>query len=89
MVAASLLFGCFSMTTTVGAGPMSVPPKEAYTHRWFALYGLYPMDDLDSKSLSGGAKDYRVTTEFTFEDVVMSAFTSFATFYRQTVIVEK
>jgi hypothetical protein len=89
LLAASLLSGCFTMTTTVGAGPTSVPPKEAYVHRWFGFFGLYPMDDVDSKSLAGGAKDYRVTTEFTFEDIVMSAFTSFATFYRQTVIVEK
>jgi hypothetical protein len=89
LLAASLLSGCFTMTTTVGAGPTSVPPKEAYRHQWFAFFGLFPMDDLDSKSLSGGAKDYRVTTEFTFEDVVVSALTSFATFYRQTVIVEK
>jgi hypothetical protein len=77
------------MTTTVGNGPQTVPRKETYHHQWFALYGLYPMDELDSKALAGGAKDYRVTTEFTFEDVLMSAFTSFATFYRQTVIVEK
>jgi Bor protein len=89
VVAASLLSGCFTMTTTVGDGPKSMPPMETYVHRWYAIYGLFPMDDLDSKSLSGGAKDYRVTTEFTFEDIVMSAFTSFATFYRQTVIVEK
>ena len=89
MVAASLLSGCFTMTTTVGNGPQTVPRKETYHHQWFAFFGLFPMDDVDSKSLSGGAKDYRVTTEFTFEDVVISALTSFATFYRQTVIVEK
>ena len=89
VILAALLPGCFSMTTTVGQGPQTVPRTETYHHRWFALYGVVPMDDFDSKALSGGAKDYRVTTEFTFEDVVISAFTSFATFYRQTVTVEK
>jgi hypothetical protein len=81
--------GCFTIQHTVGEGPKSVPVRVATRTRWFAFFGLYPMDDLDSKALSGGAHDYRVTTEFTFEDIVMSAITSFATFYRQTVIVEK
>jgi hypothetical protein len=30
-----------------------------------------------------------VTTAFTFSDVVMSTLTSFVTFYRQTVTIEK
>ena len=87
--ASLLLPGCFSMQTTVGRGPQHVPVGVVTRTRWFALFGLVPMDDFDSHALSGGVPDYRVTTEFTFSDVVMSALTSFVTFYRQTVTVEK
>ena len=87
--ASLLLPGCFSMQTTVGRGPQRAPPTVEYHQRWFALYGLWPMDDFDSKALAGDSHDYRVTTEFTFSDVVMSALTSFVTFYRQTVTIEK
>jgi hypothetical protein len=84
-----LLSGCFSMETTVGRGPQHAPATVEYHQRWFALYGLWPMDDFDSKSLAGDSRDYRVTTAFTFSDVVMSTLTSFVTFYRQTVTIEK
>ena len=89
LVASLVPAGCFSISHTVGRGPQRVPPAVEYHERWFALYGLWPMDDFDSKALAGDARDYRVTTEFTFSDVVMSALTSFVTFYRQTVTVEK
>ena len=64
-------------------------PEVTEETRWFALFGLAPLSDLDSQTLAGSARDYVVTTKFTVMDVVISAFTSFATFYRQTVIIEK
>ena len=85
----ALLPGCFTFTHTVGRGPLTPTPVVAKETRWFALWGVAPMDGLDSADLAGQAHDYRVTTKFTFVDVVISAFTSFASFYRQTVIVEK
>jgi len=89
LFAALLPMSCFTMHHTVGQGPQHVPVDAAYQKRWFALYGLWPMDDLDSKAISSGAHDYRITTEFTIDDMIISAFTSFATFYRQTVLVEQ
>jgi len=86
-----LLPGCFTFTHTVGNGPANAkaPVVAAEETRWFALYGIVPFNDADSKSLAGGARDYRVTTKFTVLDCVITCFTSFVTIYRQTVIVEK
>ena len=84
-----LLQGCFTFQHTVGRGPMSTPPVVAAERQWFWLWGLMPIGDHDSATLAGSAHDYRVTTEFTFSDVVISALTSFVSFYRQTIIVEK
>lgn len=89
LLASSLLPSCFAMGTTVGRGPQSSPPIESYRVRWFGLFGLWAIDDFDSQALANGSRDYRVTTKFTFEDVCISAITSFATFYRQTVVIEK
>ena len=87
--AALLLPGCFTFQHTVGRGPQSPTPAVTTETRWFALYGIVPLDDVDSAALVGSARDYRVTTKFTFVDVVITTFTSFVTLYRQSVIVEK
>lgn len=85
-----LLPGCFTFTHTVGNGPANPKAPQVAEHtRWFALYGIVPFDHTDSKSLAGNARDYRVTTQFTFLDCVISTFTSFVTIYRQTITVEK
>ena len=84
-----LLPGCFTFTHTVGRGPMSPQPVITEETQWFALWGVAEMDPVDSQSLAGTTKDYRVTTKFTVMDAVISAFTSFVSFYRQTIIIEK
>ncbi len=82
------LCGCFTMRHTVGSGPAS--GETASEKRWYALYGLVPLSDgEDSASLAGDARNYRVTTEFTPVDVVVTALTSFGTIYCQTVTVER
>ena len=83
------LSACFTFTHTVGRGPLSPTPIVTEQTEWFALWGVVPLDPVDSAQLAGPARDYRVTTKFTVVDVVISAFSSFVTLYRQTVIVEK
>ena len=84
-----LLPGCFTFTHTVGRGPMSPQPVVTEETQWFALWGIAEMNQVDSQQLAGNAHDYRVTTKFTVMDVVISTFTSFVSFYRQTIIIEK
>jgi hypothetical protein len=73
----------------VGAGPRSGQPTENVDRQWYALFGLVRLGKVDSQQLAHGAKDYRVRTEFTFTDILISTFTSFLSFYRQSVIVEQ
>lgn len=89
LVAILVLPACFSMQHTVGVGPRAPDPVVIEESQWFALYGLIPLGSTDGGRLATGAKDYRITTRFTLTDVVLTAFTSFFTFYRQTVIVEQ
>ncbi len=80
---------CFTFTHTVGRGPQSPTPVVTTQTQWFALWGLVPLDPVDSAALAGPVRDYKVTTKFTLVDVVITAFSSFVTLYRQTVILEK
>ena len=75
------------MTHTVGDG---AKVGTQTTHRqWFALWGLAPLNAKDSQELAGGATDYRVTTQWSFIDVVINIFTGYVTLYCQTITVEK
>lgn len=90
LVAVIVLPGCFTMQHTVGRGPQTTGPQTIEETRWFALYGLKPFFHYDTATMIGpDVHDYRVTTKFSYLDVFVSAFTSFATIYCQTVVVEK
>jgi hypothetical protein len=90
LAVAALLPGCFTFTHTVGNGPANPKAPQVTEHtRWFALFGIVPFDETDSKTYAGSTRDYRVSTKFTVLDCVISTFTSFVTIYRQTIIVEK
>lgn len=77
--------GCAAHQHTVGAGPSTGQTDEA--RQWYILWGLVPLNDVDSQSLAGGAADYEIRTEQSFLDVVMNIFTSLVTVYSRTVTV--
>ena len=79
--------GCFTFTHTVGKGASG--GQTVSESQWFALYGLVRLGSTDSQDLADGAVDYTVRTRFTFLDVLITAVTSFVTFYRQTITVER
>jgi len=83
---AMLCSGCFSMHHTVGDGPVS--DQTIDSHQWHALWGVMPIGENDSTELTGNLRNYRLTTQFSLVDVLLSSVTSFAGFYRQTVTVE-
>ena len=63
--------GCMAHTHTVGAGSkgMGMPVK---AKQWYILWGLIPLNNLDSKYLAGEATDYTVRTRFSFVDWLLS-----------------
>jgi hypothetical protein len=79
---------CYTFEHTVGSGPST--GEEVEEAQWFILWGLVPLGgETDSKEMAGTATNYRVTTQFTPLDVVISFLTGWVTIYKQTVIVEK
>lgn len=78
---------CYTHHHVVGTGAKgnSVTTEK----QWYAIFGLVPINKVDTKAMSGGANDYEITTEQTFLDSIISAFTSFVTISCQTVEVKK
>jgi hypothetical protein len=77
----------FTFTHTVGSGAQgSETVKEG---KWFALWGLVPISEPDSKQMADGAENYTVTTTHTFGDQLISIFTNIVTISKTTVQVTK
>jgi hypothetical protein len=81
------LSSCYTMVHTVGDGARG--GQVTAQKQWYALYGLVPLNNVNSKTMAGGAENYTIKTEITFIDYVISAFTSWVTITVQTVEVQK
>ncbi len=78
---------CYTMTHQVGNGGTGATTTTE--RQWYALWGLVPLGEVDSKEMANGATDYTVKTEQNFLDIVIGFFTTFVTIVPFTVEVEK
>lgn len=81
------LSGCFTHKYMMGNGAQAGTVQEE--RQWFALWGLVPINTVDTKAMIGTATDYQVKSEFTFVDVLIGIFTGMVTIYPRTVEVRK
>jgi hypothetical protein len=84
---AILLTSCMTLIHEVGTGASTGVTTEK--KQWYALWGLVPINTVDSKAMAGGASNYRIKSQVKFIDYVISAFTSIVTVNVQTVSVQK
>ena len=84
---ALLLSSCMTLTHVVGNGATSGVRTEK--KQWYALWGLVPINTVDSKAMAVGASNYTIKSQVKFIDYVISAFTSIVTVNVQTVSVQK
>ncbi len=93
MATALLLFamlvasGCSAHTHVIGDGGDGSETVEQ--RQWYVLWGLVPINDVDSAELADGAADYTIYTEHTALDVIINIFTSVVSVYSRTVTVTK
>lgn len=57
--------------------------------QWYVLWGLVPINTVDTATMAAGASDYDIKTEASFLDVVINIFTGAVTVYSRTVTVTK
>jgi predicted small secreted protein len=75
-ILAALLTSCNATMHTVGNGGSgdckSPSSYDAKKKQWYILYGLVPLNRVDSKDLAGGAQNYTIRTTTSFGDYLIS-----------------
>ncbi len=84
MIAASLS-SCMTVEHTIGQGAQGA--QLSTERQWYVLWGLVPINKVDSKALAGGSENYTVKTEVAPLDVVINAVTGIVSVYSQSVEV--
>lgn len=82
-----LLTSCAAHVHTVGNGAQS--SQTTQKKQWYALWGLVPINSVDSKAMANGAKNYTIKTEQSFIDGVINVFAGIITVNVRTVEVKK
>lgn len=82
-----LMTGCAAHIHEVGNGAQGNNTMEA--RQWYVLWGLVPINDVDSADMAGDAADYTIKTEQSALDVIINLFTSYITVVSRTVTVTK
>lgn len=87
MASTFLFSGCFTQRHVVGEGSQSGEVEEV--RQWFVLWGLVPINEVDSTEMADGAGNYEVKTEHNALDVIIGIFTGWVTIYPRTVTVTR
>ena len=71
MIVSSLfLIGCSTHVHTVGTGPQTGVSNTA--RQFYLLYGLIPLNSVDTGAMAGGAANYEILTQVAPMDVVIN-----------------
>ena len=88
LFATTMLTGCYTIDHTVGKGGTPTGAIEE-VRQWYVLFGLVPINEVDTQEMADGAVDYTITTEATALDVIIGIFTGLVSVYPRTVRVTK
>ncbi|MGH1366932.1 MAG: Bor/Iss family lipoprotein [Calditrichia bacterium] len=81
------LCGCYANVHTVGNGGNSANKVEK--KQWYILWGLVPLNEVDSQVMAAGAENYTIKTEHKFVDMLIGVVTGIVTIQPKTVTVTK
>ena len=87
LMLAVMLFmaGCAAHTHVIGNGAQGTEMTQQ--RQWYILWGLVPLNKVESHVMAGSANDYTIKTEASVLDVVLNIFTGWVTVYSRTVTV--
>ena len=87
LIALIALVGCSANIHQIGKGAQGNQVIEA--RQWYILFGLAPLNVVDTNQMAGDAVDYEIKTEQSVLDFIFNIFTSTVTVYSRTVTVTK
>jgi len=87
LLLALFFVGCTTHLHKVGSGPQAYNSEEL--RQWYILWGLVPLNDVDTKDMAGDAINYEIKTEVTPLDFLIGIPASVVTVTSRTVTVVK
>jgi len=87
LVSTLVIVGCSTHVHTVGAGPQTGQVESA--RQWWILFGLIPLNTVDTDAMAGGANDYEIMTVTGPVDILIGLPASYITVSCRTVTVTK
>ncbi|GMQ81100.1 MAG: hypothetical protein BMS9Abin05_0530 [Rhodothermia bacterium] len=87
LAASFMMTGCFTQRHVIGEGAQTGDVEEV--RQWYVLWGLVPINDVDSAELANGAYDYEIKTEHNALDVIIGIFTGVISVYPRTVTITR
>lgn len=79
------MVGCATHTHVIGNGGTDSSMVEQ--RQWYVLWGLVPINDVDSSKMAAGARDYTIVTETSLIDGLINAVLGVVTVQTRTVTV--
>ena len=87
IVAMVFVVGCARHTHKVGHG--AVFNRTTVERQWYILYGLVPINDIDTQMMAEGKRNYEITTQITPVDYIYHVLFSPVTITCRTVKVTR
>ena len=81
------VIGCATHTHVVGKGAQGTDMIES--RQWYVLWGVVPINDVDTQVMAGEAIDYEIMTEVNLLDAIINTVLSEISIYCRTVTVRK
>jgi hypothetical protein len=82
-----VVIGCSTHIHKVGNGAQG--NDMMIQRQWYVLFGLVPINIVDTNAMAGGATDYEIITQHTPIDIVINLFTGVISVNSRTVAVRK
>lgn len=70
VLAMTMLVGCMTHEHIVGTGAATGYTESA--KQWYLLWGLMPLNNVDTKAMSGAAQNYKIVTQTSLVDAVLN-----------------
>ena len=89
IVAMLFVIGCAAHTHKVGKGAPGSTHIVSVERQWYVVWGLVPINSVDTNAMAGGATDYEIKTSITPVDFLINAIGSYVTVHARTVTVRR
>ncbi len=87
LVVIMFMVGCATHSHVVGNGAQGM--EQTQQRQWYVLFGLVPINNVETEIMAAGATDYTIKTQQSALDVIINIFTGGVSVYSRTVTVSQ